>query len=157
MSEPTLRLARVEKRYGATTAVAGIDRAVDDISFSLPKGKFLTLLGPSGCGKTTTLMSIAGLHGIDAVQHLHATESLGDVANINVRHHSSLCVRVRRGLAFPSDIARILRRFSVPSGSVASASSWTVTTDTTEAAVCYRNAFVGSFHSEKKPSVAARL
>jgi iron(III) transport system ATP-binding protein len=44
----------------------GNDRAVDDISFSLSKGKFLTLLGPSGCGKTTTLMSIAGLHGIDA-------------------------------------------------------------------------------------------
>jgi iron(III) transport system ATP-binding protein len=43
----------------------GSDRAVDDISFSIPPGKFLTLLGPSGCGKTTTLMSIAGLHGID--------------------------------------------------------------------------------------------
>jgi iron(III) transport system ATP-binding protein len=43
----------------------GNDRAVDGISFNLPKGKFLTLLGPSGCGKTTTLMSIAGLHGID--------------------------------------------------------------------------------------------
>jgi iron(III) transport system ATP-binding protein len=44
----------------------GNDRAVDDVSFSVPKGKFLTLLGPSGCGKTTTLMSIAGLHTIDA-------------------------------------------------------------------------------------------
>jgi ABC-type Fe3+/spermidine/putrescine transport system ATPase subunit len=44
----------------------GADRAVDGISFSIPRGKFLTLLGPSGCGKTTTLMSIAGLHGIDA-------------------------------------------------------------------------------------------
>jgi iron(III) transport system ATP-binding protein len=44
----------------------GNDRAVDDVSFSVPHGKFLTLLGPSGCGKTTTLMSIAGLHGIDA-------------------------------------------------------------------------------------------
>jgi iron(III) transport system ATP-binding protein len=44
----------------------GADRAVDDISFSIPKGNFLTLLGPSGCGKTTTLMSIAGLHRIDA-------------------------------------------------------------------------------------------
>jgi iron(III) transport system ATP-binding protein len=43
----------------------GNDRAVDGISFSVPRGKFLTLLGPSGCGKTTTLMSIAGLHGID--------------------------------------------------------------------------------------------
>ena len=44
----------------------GADRAVDDVSFGVPKGKFLTLLGPSGCGKTTTLMSIAGLHAIDA-------------------------------------------------------------------------------------------
>jgi iron(III) transport system ATP-binding protein len=43
----------------------GNDRAVDDISFGIARGKFLTLLGPSGCGKTTTLMSIAGLHGID--------------------------------------------------------------------------------------------
>jgi iron(III) transport system ATP-binding protein len=43
----------------------GNDRAVDDVSFFIPKGKFLTLLGPSGCGKTTTLMSIAGLHSID--------------------------------------------------------------------------------------------
>jgi ABC-type sugar transport system ATPase subunit len=44
----------------------GNDRAVDGISFSIPRGNFLTLLGPSGCGKTTTLMSIAGLHHIDA-------------------------------------------------------------------------------------------
>jgi iron(III) transport system ATP-binding protein len=44
----------------------GDDRAVDGISFSVPRGKFLTLLGPSGCGKTTTLMGIAGLHRIDA-------------------------------------------------------------------------------------------
>ena len=46
----------------------GNDRAVDDVSFTVAKGKFLTLLGPSGCGKTTTLMSIAGLHSIDAGQ-----------------------------------------------------------------------------------------
>ncbi|HET7850717.1 MAG TPA: ABC transporter ATP-binding protein [Pseudolabrys sp.] len=46
----------------------GADRAVDDVSFSVPKGNFVTLLGPSGCGKTTTLMSIAGLHSIDAGQ-----------------------------------------------------------------------------------------
>ena len=44
----------------------GSDPAVNGISFDIARGKFLTLLGPSGCGKTTTLMSIAGLHGIDA-------------------------------------------------------------------------------------------
>ena len=46
--------------------VFGEDRAVDDVSFSIPEGSFLTLLGPSGCGKTTTLMSIAGLHEINS-------------------------------------------------------------------------------------------
>jgi putative spermidine/putrescine transport system ATP-binding protein len=35
--------------------------AVDDVSFVLGKGEFLTLLGPSGSGKTTTLQMIAGL------------------------------------------------------------------------------------------------
>jgi putative spermidine/putrescine transport system ATP-binding protein len=48
-----LRLARLEKRYGATAAVAGIDLEVRE-------GEFMTLLGPSGCGKTTTLGLIAG-------------------------------------------------------------------------------------------------
>jgi len=58
-STPYLEVRNLVKWFGN-------DRAVDDISFNLPKGKFLTLLGPSGCGKTTTLMSIAGLHGIDS-------------------------------------------------------------------------------------------
>src|SRR5271166_2635781 len=44
----------------------GNEAAVNGISFDIARGKFLTLLGPSGCGKTTTLMSIAGLHDIDA-------------------------------------------------------------------------------------------
>ncbi len=35
--------------------------AVDNISFTVREGEFVTLLGPSGCGKTTTLRCIAGL------------------------------------------------------------------------------------------------
>ena len=56
------------------TKCFGNDRAVNGISFSVARGKFLTLLGPSGCGKTTTLMSIAGLHGIEA-----GTIRVGDI------------------------------------------------------------------------------
>ena len=49
-----LRVSSLTKRYG--------DRdVVSSVSFSLPQGKFLSLLGPSGSGKTTVLRMLAGL------------------------------------------------------------------------------------------------
>jgi putative spermidine/putrescine transport system ATP-binding protein len=59
MTEPALQLARLTRRFGATTAVDGID-------LSVAPGEFVTLLGPSGCGKTTTLNMIAGFIQPDA-------------------------------------------------------------------------------------------
>lgn len=44
-----------------TTKKFGKVVAVNDVSFQVRQGEFLTLLGPSGCGKTTTLRLIAGL------------------------------------------------------------------------------------------------
>ena len=40
--------------------------AVNDISFNVADGEFVTLLGPSGCGKSTTLAAIAGLEHPDS-------------------------------------------------------------------------------------------
>lgn len=48
-----LEVRQLSKMFGAT-------RVVDDLSFRVEGGAFLTLLGPSGSGKTTTLRMIAG-------------------------------------------------------------------------------------------------
>ncbi len=38
----------------------GSTRAVDNVSLTINRGEFFSMLGPSGCGKTTTLRMIAG-------------------------------------------------------------------------------------------------
>ena len=48
-----IRFEGVTKRFGSTTAV-------DDLTISVRRGEFFSLLGPSGCGKTTTLRMVAG-------------------------------------------------------------------------------------------------
>jgi spermidine/putrescine transport system ATP-binding protein len=50
---PDIEFRGVTKRYGAVTAVSGID-------LSVPPSAFVALLGPSGCGKTTCLRMIGG-------------------------------------------------------------------------------------------------
>ncbi|MEK3788384.1 MULTISPECIES: ABC transporter ATP-binding protein [Paenibacillus] len=49
-----IRFDRVTKSYDHDPPVLA------DVSFTIERGKFYTLLGPSGCGKTTILRMIAG-------------------------------------------------------------------------------------------------
>ena len=51
--EKIIQLEHVSKLFDETAAV-------EDVSFYVRKGEFITFLGPSGCGKTTTLRMIAG-------------------------------------------------------------------------------------------------
>ena len=52
-------IRRVEKYFGTTRVMHGVDVDVAD-------GEFAVLVGPSGCGKTTLLRMIAGLEEISA-------------------------------------------------------------------------------------------
>ena len=42
------------------TVAYGSTKPVENLSLTVEKGEFLSLLGPSGCGKTTTLRAVAG-------------------------------------------------------------------------------------------------
>lgn len=53
-----LTVTNATKQFGETF------RALDDVSISVERGEFFTLLGPSGCGKTTLLRSIAGFNDL---------------------------------------------------------------------------------------------
>ena len=55
---------------------AGVNKAVDDISFSIPKGKTVAIVGESGSGKSITSLSIMGL--IDAPGRIKGGEIIFD-------------------------------------------------------------------------------
>ncbi len=52
-----ITLTSVQKSYGATRVIHGVDLDVAD-------GEFIVIVGPSGCGKSTLLRMVAGLEWI---------------------------------------------------------------------------------------------
>jgi len=51
---PIISVSRASLSYGAVAAV-------DDVSFDVRRGEFVSLIGPSGCGKSSALRLIGGL------------------------------------------------------------------------------------------------
>lgn len=62
MADTCLELKNIRKSFSKDETV------LKEISLSIGKGEFITLLGSSGCGKTTTLRIIAGLEMPDSGQ-----------------------------------------------------------------------------------------
>ena len=58
MEQSILRVKNINKTYQAKN---GETHALDNISFSVNNGEYVSIIGPSGCGKSTLLSIIAGL------------------------------------------------------------------------------------------------
>ncbi|HZP78822.1 MAG TPA: ABC transporter ATP-binding protein, partial [Pseudolabrys sp.] len=58
-AEPFVRVRGVDKVF-ATKGRAPL-KAVDNVSFDIQSGQFISIVGPSGCGKSTLMMMVSGL------------------------------------------------------------------------------------------------
>ncbi len=76
-----IELAGLTKIYGST-------RAIEDVTFTVPRGQVLGFLGPNGAGKTTTMRILAG--------YLPPTAGTARVAGLDVTR-DSLAIRRRIG------------------------------------------------------------
>src|SRR4051794_30078317 len=59
-ADPILVVENIIKRFETQD---GVLTAVDDVSFNVVPGEFLSVIGPSGCGKSTLFNVIGGLMG----------------------------------------------------------------------------------------------
>ena len=93
MSAPLLELRCLTVRYGALTALRGVDLQVRE-------GELVTLLGANGAGKSTTLRAISRLVGAAAGQVLWRGADLAGVStHRTVRLGIGHCPEGRRVLA----------------------------------------------------------
>ncbi|WP_326910305.1 spermidine/putrescine ABC transporter ATP-binding protein [Sedimentibacter sp. MB31-C6] len=72
MNNAIIELNNITKKFDGETVL-------DDITLSVQKNEFVTLLGPSGCGKTTTLRIIGGFENPDEGKVYFDSHLINDV------------------------------------------------------------------------------
>ena len=87
-NENIIEIKNLKKYYPLTSGlmrkVTGMVKAVDDVSFVIPKGKTVGLVGESGCGKTTISKCI--LRAVDPTEgeiYLNNEQGTHDLANLS--------------------------------------------------------------------------
>ena len=99
-------LKKVNKSFGATQVIPGIDLTIED-------GEFVVFVGPSGCGKSTLLRLIAGLEDttsgtieIDGKDVTDAAPAKRGLAMVFQSYALYPHMTVRNNIAFPLKMAK---------------------------------------------------
>lgn len=81
--DPILRVEDVHKSFGGLKAVNGV-------SFEVPRGKITGLIGPNGAGKTTTFNIVSGFYKPDQGEVLFKGEAIGGLPPHRI-FHKGIC------------------------------------------------------------------
>ncbi|WP_460233384.1 ABC transporter ATP-binding protein [Agrobacterium radiobacter] len=102
-----IKLKNVNKSFGATTIIPGIDLIIED-------GEFVVFVGPSGCGKSTLLRIIAGLEDpssgrieIDGKDVTDAPPAKRGLAMVFQSYALYPHMSVRNNIGFPLKMAKM--------------------------------------------------
>ena len=102
----SVHIRGIEKYFGSTQVICGVDIDIDD-------GQFAVLVGPSGCGKSTLLRMLAGLEEIThgeiligdrVVNHIPPKER--DIAMVFQNYALYPHMTVRENMAFALELAK---------------------------------------------------
>ncbi|MGE3974299.1 MAG: ABC transporter ATP-binding protein [Bdellovibrionales bacterium] len=84
----------------------GSGKIIEDLSFSIPDGQFVTLLGPSGSGKTTLLRFIAELDQPTSGTVTHSRFAKHERGYVFQEAHLMPWKRVHENVALPLEILK---------------------------------------------------
>jgi spermidine/putrescine transport system ATP-binding protein len=106
-SQTILNIEHISKSFGET-------KVIEDLSFEIAAGEFITILGSSGCGKTTLLRMISGLEDADGGKILldgkdvtHAEPNHREVNTVFQNYALFPHMTVYDNVAYPLKIARV--------------------------------------------------
>jgi NitT/TauT family transport system ATP-binding protein len=107
-ADPLLTVENVVKRFETPD---GVLTAVDNVSFTVQPGEFLSVIGPSGCGKSTLFNIIGGLtDGYDGAVRVGRETVRGPHASVGMifQEESTFPWRtVLDNVAFPLEVAGV--------------------------------------------------
>jgi len=86
MTNEIIKFEHVAKKFGK-------NEVISDLSFSIDKGEFVTVLGSSGSGKTTTLKMINGLEKPTKGEIVVNQQNLKDCNLVDLRRHIGYVVQ----------------------------------------------------------------